>query len=54
MLTRAKSKVREYALDVMTVAGLVLVAAGLGMYSPPLTPIVLGLGLLITVRLGGR
>lgn len=54
MLTRATTKFREYALDVMTVAGVILVAVGLGMYSPPLLPIVLGIGLVGTVRLGGR
>lgn len=54
MLTRVKTRARDYALDAASIAGVVLVAVGLGMYSPPLTPIVLGLGLLATVRLGSR
>lgn len=51
---RAAAWARLYVLDAAAVAGVVLVAIGLGQYSAPLLPIVLGLGLLATVRFGGR
>ncbi len=40
--------------DVLAVVGVVLIAVGLGLYSAPLAPIVLGLGLIATVRFGGH
>ena len=44
----------RYGLDVLAVGGAVLVALGLGLYSPPLAPIVLGLGLIATARFGSH
>lgn len=52
-LRRAAVWVGRYVDEALAIGGLVLLAAGLGLYSPPLLPIVLGLGLLATVRFGG-
>jgi hypothetical protein len=47
-------RLRDSAEDIATVAGFALVAFGLGLYSPPLLPIALGVGLLLAIRLGSR
>jgi hypothetical protein len=47
-LRRARARIN----DVLAVAGLVLVAYGLGLYSPPLTPIIVGLGLILLFGFG--
>lgn len=53
-LRRAATLVRASAFDALALGGLALLAYGLGLYSPPLAPIVLGLGLLAAVRFGTR
>lgn len=53
-LRRVTSVARRYILDAIALAGLGLLAYGLGQYSSPLLPIVLGLGLLASVRFGSR
>lgn len=53
-MTRVRGALRTYAGDVLVVTGLVLVALGAALYSPPLGPIILGLGLIASVRLGSR
>jgi hypothetical protein len=53
-MTRLRQLFDRFAMDVGAVAGVALMAYGFGLYSPPLLPIALGLGLLVTVRFGSR
>jgi hypothetical protein len=45
---------RQFAPDVLVIAGVCLVAGGAAWYSLGLAPIILGLGLIAAVRYGGR
>lgn len=57
-MTRLRAALGRYALDVLAIAGWILVAAGAarvpGGWGDVLGPVVLGLGLLATVRFGSR
>lgn len=46
--------IRSSASDLIVLAGLALIALGLGLYSAPLAPIVLGIALIAAVRFGSR
>jgi hypothetical protein len=48
------TRTRSWASDLVVLAGLGLLAFGLGQYSPPLAPIVIGLGLIVTVGFGSH
>ena len=52
-LRRAASTAIRYVDEVLAIAGLGLLAFGFGQLHPALGPIVLGIGLLMTVRFGG-
>jgi len=58
MLNRLRTLATEYALDLLTIAGLALVAYGAwhmpGGWGEVAGPAILGLGLIATVRLGSR
>lgn len=51
-LRRAASAATRYVDEVLAIAGLGLVAYGLGQVHPALGPIALGVGLLLAVRFG--
>jgi hypothetical protein len=53
-MIRVQAFATRYALDALVIVGFLLVAYGLAQYSAPLGPIVLGAGLIATVRLGAR
>jgi len=48
------STLRRLAPDLVVLAGLCLVAAGVGWFALGLAPIVLGVGLIVAVRYGSR
>lgn len=58
MLNRLRKVATEYALDLLTIAGLGLVAYGAwhmpGGWGEVAGPVILGIGLIATVRLGSR
>ena len=53
-LRRALGAARALIPDVLVLAGLLFLAYGAGLYSPPLAYIILGAGLIVIVGLGSR
>lgn len=54
MIRRALAVAMTYVPDVMVISGVILLAYGLSLYSPPLFPITCGVGLVALVGLGSR
>ena len=48
------STLRRVMPDLIVIAGLCLIAAGVGWFALGLAPIVLGVGLIVAVRYGSR